>query len=83
MAEKMREGWLWFDNDASRTVEEKVRRAAERYHKKFGRVPNTCYVHPEAIGEEELQCGSVRVVAARHILVHHFWLGNGSNGKGP
>jgi hypothetical protein len=75
MAEKMREGWLWFDNDQSRTVEEKVRRAAERYREKFGRVPNTCYVHPQAIDDKELQCGSVRVVAARHVLLHHFWLG--------
>jgi hypothetical protein len=63
MAEKMREGWLWFDNDQSRTVEEKVRRAAERYREKFGRVPNTCYVHPQAIDDKELQCGSGRVTS--------------------
>jgi len=75
MAEKMRVGWLWFDNDPGRSVEEKVRRAAERYREKFGRAPDTCYVHPQAIGEKELQCGPVRVVAARHVLLHHFWLG--------
>lgn len=75
MAKKMRVGWLWFDNDPGRTVEEKVRRAAERYREKFGRTPDTCYVHPQAIAGEEQQCGPVRVVSARHILPHHFWLG--------
>lgn len=81
MTEKMRVGWLWFDNDSRRTVEEKVRRAAEQYREKFGRRPDTCYVHPQAISEEgqSLTCsfedGAVRVVAARHILLHHFWLG--------
>ena len=81
MADKMRVGWLWFDNDSNRTVEEKIKRAAERYREKFGRKPNTCYVHPQAIAGEEqgLTCsvkdGTVRVVAARNILPHHFWLG--------
>lgn len=75
MADKMRVGWLWFDNDPGRSVEEKVRRAAERYREKFGQVPDTCYVHPQAISEEELQCGPVRVICARHILLNHFWLG--------
>ena len=81
MTHKMRVGWLWFDNDSGRTVEEKIKRAAERYREKFGRRPNTCYVHPQAIAGEEqaLTCsvkdGTVRVVAARYILPHHFWLG--------
>ncbi len=81
MADKMRVGWLWFDNDSKRPVEEKVRRAAERYRKKFGRKPDMCYVHPQAIAGQEQQCGSVRVVAARHILPHHFWLGVVANRK--
>jgi len=89
MAKKMRVGWLWFDNDPGRTVEEKVRRAAERYREKFGRTPDTCYVHPQAIAGEEpsltlhVKDGPVRVVSARHILPHHFWLGVVANRKGP
>jgi hypothetical protein len=79
MVEKMREGWLWFDNDTGRTVEEKVQRAAERFRAKFGQKPDTCYVHPQAIADKEQQCGGVRVIAARHVLPHHFWLGIASN----
>ena len=81
MAEKMRVGWLWFDNDSDRTVEEKVQRAAEQYREKFGRRPDTCYVNPQAIAGEgqsltySFQDGIVQIVAARHILPHHFWLG--------
>lgn len=75
MVERMRVGWLWFDNDPGRSIEEKVLRAAQRYREKFGRAPDTCYVHPQAISEEEQQCGSVHIVAARHVLLHHFWLG--------
>lgn len=75
MAQEMRVGWLWFDNDPGRTVEEKIRRAATRYQEKFGQAPNACYVHPQAIEAEEMRCGDLRVVAARHVLPHHFWLG--------
>jgi hypothetical protein len=81
MIEKMRVGWLWFDNDPNRTVEEKVLRAAQCYREKFGRAPDVCYVHPQAIGEGELRCGPVRVIAARHILLHHFWLGVEASSK--
>lgn len=81
MAEKMRVGWLWFDNDPGRTVEEKVHLAVERYRKKFGRPPDTCYVHPQAIAEKERQCEGVHVIAARHILPHHFWIGVSADQK--
>lgn len=71
---KMRKGWLWFDNDPATTVEEKVQRAAERYHEKFGRAPTTCCVHPQAV-DGPLQVGAVRVVPLGHVLRCHFWLG--------
>ncbi len=87
VAQGMRVGWLWFDNDPGRTVEEKIRRAATRYQDKFGQAPNTCYVHPQAIDAEEMQCGDLRVVAVRHVLPHHFFIGveetrSGNDGQG-
>jgi len=71
---KMRVGWLWFDNDKHRTLEEKVLNAVEQYQKKYGYAPDTCYVHPTAI-EGEQQIGPVSVAAMRYVLLHHFWLG--------
>ena len=71
----MKIGWMWFDNDPNRTIEEKVRQAAQKYQDKFGRLPNTCYVNQAAITGPETKVGRIRVVGAPNILVHHFWLG--------
>jgi predicted Zn-dependent protease with MMP-like domain len=79
-------GLLWYDSDPQRELEDKIGRAAERYREKFGRWPNTCFVHPRAIqncAEQEsgvacqLQTPKtmIRVVSAPYILLHHFWLG--------
>jgi hypothetical protein len=70
----MRIGWLWFDNTKGRTLEQKVLNAAEHYQAKFNHAPDTCYVHPKAV-EGEQQIGAVHVVPAKHVLLHHFFLG--------
>ena len=49
-------GLLWHDGDAARPLEEKIGRAARRYREKYGREPNTCYVHAGA-GEVQPQPG--------------------------
>ncbi len=79
-------GLLWYDGDPKRPLEDKIGLAARRYREKYGRWPNTCYVHPHAVsdngGEElRLNCQSrnrkaiIRVLSAPNILLHHFWLG--------
>jgi hypothetical protein len=86
----MEVGLLWYDDDPRRALGDKVGRAAERYREKYGRWPNTCYIHPQAgadLGSSELRviCGSskppstIRVVAAPNILLHHYWLGENGN----
>ena len=86
----MRIGLLWYDDDPSRDLEDKVGRAAKRYSEKYGRWPNTCYVHPGVVTEhmeQELRvaCRSrvprttIRVVPAPNILVHHYWLGENTD----
>lgn len=71
----MREGMLWFDNDPKRGLGAKVQRAADHYRKKFGRQPNTCYVHPAALDDGEQKVGGVRVAGLPSVLRHHFWVG--------
>jgi hypothetical protein len=89
----MNVGLMWYDSDSSRTLEDKISRAAQRYREKFGRWPNTCFVHPQAMVEQAesdkriaccLESGqaTVHVVSAPNILVHHLWLGE-SNGDSP
>lgn len=81
-------GLLWYDNDPTSTLEDKIGRAAQRYREKYGRWPDTCYVHAQADtfppGQREGEgCwvkddkATIRVVAAPNILLHHLWLGEG------
>jgi len=89
----MNTGLLWYDSDPRRTLEDKIGRAARRYREKYGRWPNTCYVHPQAIAKpappEESSGhgiknarGEIRVLSAPNILLHHLWLGE-SLGEPP
>lgn len=71
----MRTGWLWFDDDPTTTLEQKVERAAQHYHEKFGIPPNICYVNPQMVDAEGTHCGNIRILPAPHVLRHHFWLG--------
>lgn len=82
----MQTGLLWYDSDTRRGLEDKVGRAAQRYREKYGRWPNTCFVHPQTLAgntKQELKLAGqrrnaeavIRVLAAPNILLHHFWLG--------
>ena len=78
-------GLLWYDDNPRRELEDKVGEAAQRYRAKYGRWPNTCYVHPQMVAdrlEQELRVACpkrdrtvIRVVSAPNILPHHYWLG--------
>jgi hypothetical protein len=75
-------GLLWYDGDPQRPLEDKVECAAQRYREKYGRRPNTCFVHPQLVpgqsGEGAQPTdppGTVRVVPAPNVLLHHFWVG--------
>lgn len=78
-------GLLWYDDNPRRELEDKVGEAAQRYRAKYGRWPNTCYVHPQMVAErleQELRVACpkrsrtvIRVMSAPNILPHHYWLG--------
>jgi len=81
-------GLLWFDNDPRRALTDKITKAAQRYHEKHGRWPDTCYVHPNAVADsteqqQQVACRSgngrttIRVLSAPNIFPHHLWLGVG------
>jgi hypothetical protein len=87
----MKTGLLWFDDDPRKELEEKVLRAAAHYERKYGRLPELCYVHPDAFNgngngngkraekrgkkDDVVKAGEVEVRAGRSVLLHHFWLG--------
>ncbi len=73
----MNVGMLWLDTDKSRTLDEKVARAAEYYENKYGNLPELCFVNSKVI-EGSIEVGHIKVEAAKTVLPNHFWLGMAS-----
>ena len=76
----MNVGMLWFDNDPSTALVNKVTRAADYYRQKYGRVADLCMVHPSMLGEvaksiDDLHAGKISVRPNRSILPGHLWIG--------
>ena len=71
----VQDGLLWFDDNPTRPVGDKIERAVQRYQQKYGHNPDVCYVHPGQVPERELSVGPVKVLPAQTVLPHHFWLG--------
>ena len=86
-------GLLWYDDDPRRGLEDKIDRAAQRYREKYGRWPNTCYVHPQIVDDQgtgglrlayqgNSAKSTIRVLTSPNILVHHFWVGETNGDAG-
>ena len=79
----MRQGLLWYDDNPKRELAEKVGRAVQRYHQKYGTSPDICYVHPSlVVGDGSIRLsgtGKVQVANLPTVLRHHFWLGQKEN----
>lgn len=69
-------GMLWYDNDAKRTLPEKVQRAVDFYKAKYKRAATVAFVHPAMLpdGKPGMVAG-VMLRGNRTIIKHHFWLG--------
>ncbi len=70
----MKTGMLWLDADAKRPFVEKVQRAADYYHDKYGQFPQICLVSKNAIDGEQT-IANILVQPAKTVLPNHFWLG--------
>lgn len=70
-------GMLWLDTDQKRSFDDKVRRAAEYYQDKYGRLPELCLVNKKVLNDEK-NVDSVKVQPANNVLPGHFWLGMAS-----
>ena len=68
----MRTGLLYFDNDKSRSLQEKVRGAVDYYVKKYEKQPNLVLVHP-SMGMVEIE--GIEVRPYRPVLPGHIWIG--------
>jgi hypothetical protein len=69
-------GLLWFDDTASRPLEDKVSRAAAHYEKKYGQAPTLCFVNPSA-RNGTAQVGEIQVEALTSVMPNCLWIGIG------
>ena len=72
----MHTGMLWFDNSDS-PIKRKIEKAIDYYHKKYGRYPDLCLVHPSMLEKsvKQLTVGNLAVRPYSPVLPGHIWIG--------
>ena len=75
----MHTGMLWFDNSQT-ALNIKIQKAVEYYHKKYGRTPDLCLVHPSMLDTQEksqrtVEISKLTVRPYRPVLPGHIWIG--------
>lgn len=79
----MHVGMLWFDNSQS-ALNTKIQKAVDYYHKKYGRIPDLCLVHPSMLekDQKQLEVNKLTVRPYRSVLPGHIWIGIEDQPKG-
>jgi hypothetical protein len=79
----MHTGMLWFDNSQT-ALNIKIQKAVDYYHKKYGRAPDLCLVHPSMLdahaaqssgSQRQLEVNKLTVRPYRPVLPGHIWIG--------
>jgi hypothetical protein len=75
----MHTGMLWFDNSQT-ALNIKIQKAVDYYHKKYGRTPDLCLVHPSMLEAQEknqrtVEINKLTVRPYRPVLPGHIWIG--------
>jgi hypothetical protein len=70
----MHTGMLWFDNSQTE-LNTKIQKAVDYYHKKYGRIPDLCLVHPNMLKDIVLKEEKITVRPYRPVLPGHIWIG--------
>ena len=75
----MHTGMLCFDNSQT-ALNIKIQKAVDYYHKKYGRTPDLCLVHPSMLDAQEknqrtVEVNKLTVRPYRPVLPGHIWIG--------
>jgi hypothetical protein len=77
---------LWFDNSQT-ALNIKIQKAVDYYHKKYGRTPDLCLVHPSMLDSQNQRQLETPALASgagvnkltvrpyRPVLPGHIWIG--------
>jgi hypothetical protein len=72
-------GLLWFENDPKKSLEQRVKEAADFYQNKHGHAPTLCFVHPSFYpaqpDNKPLISAGVEVRPFRSVMPNHYWIG--------
>lgn len=71
----MREGLLWFDNDPTVQLKDKIQQAAQRYRLRLKRSPTVCYLNTEQFSSDLETVNGITVKPASYIRPHYLWIG--------
>ncbi len=71
----MQAGMMWFDNDKKTTLSAKIETAATYYHKKYGKTPDLCMVHPSMIPDDLPKDEKMTILPYQPIINGHLWIG--------
>ena len=79
----MKTGMLWFDNDPKSDLETKVNRAASYYRRKYGKIPDLCFVNPSMVVNKPQRADGVEIRVTRTVLPNHLWIGVSEHSAAP
>jgi len=71
-------GMLWFlEKTPELTLGQKIQRAVDYYHKKYGRLPDMCLIHPSMIHKDQQlpEIKGLTVRPYRPVQQGHIWIG--------
>lgn len=71
----MEVGELFYIEDPSLNLEERVLWAADRYQKRFGQQPTLCLIHPSLLKKGQKRFGRLRLEAKKSVLPTYLWMG--------
>jgi hypothetical protein len=71
----MEVGELFYIENPSLNLEERVLWAAKRYQKKFGQQPTLCMLHPSLLKGGQKRLGRLRLEAKKSVLPNYLWIG--------
>ena len=70
----MHTGMLWFDN-SKRSTKEKIQEAVNYYVKKYGIMPDLCWMNPKSLDKDIPQIDGLSIRPYRPVLPGHIWIG--------
>ena len=70
----MKEGLLWYDSQKNVGINERITTAVKYFEKKYGYLPEKCYVNPDTMGKELHEGEQTKVITDERVIINHFWL---------